>query len=80
MCGEGGYLCEDSDICIHRSKVCDGNKDCPNDDDEIHCRKFIGWLVFNAPEHKVLSRNFFDRSSSVVRRRRLSTFLFKLLP
>ena len=39
MCGEGGYLCEDSDLCIERTKICDGNEDCPNDDDEIHCRK-----------------------------------------
>jgi len=28
MCGEGGYLCEDSDLCLDRTKVCDGNEDC----------------------------------------------------
>jgi len=56
MCGEGRYLCEDSDLCLDRTNVCDGNKDCQNDDDEIHCRKwenrFIQCTIFKVFEEK----------------------------
>ena len=39
MFKEGRYLCSRSDLCIDRSSVCDGEVDCPNGDDELHCRK-----------------------------------------
>ena len=45
MCGEGRYLCEDSNLCLDRTKVCDGSEDCPNGDDETYCREFIFCFV-----------------------------------
>jgi len=38
-CGEGRYLCGTSGVCVDRSSVCDGSKDCPDGGDKIYCRK-----------------------------------------
>uniref|UniRef100_A0A914S1D8 Uncharacterized protein n=1 Tax=Parascaris equorum TaxID=6256 RepID=A0A914S1D8_PAREQ len=35
--GNGKALCENSKICLDRSRICDGIVDCPNGDDESQC-------------------------------------------
>ncbi len=34
-CLQAEYQCSDRITCIHRSWVCDGEKDCPGGDDEL---------------------------------------------
>jgi len=39
QCGEGNYLCSGSAKCIPGFLMCDGEADCPQNDDEAMCRK-----------------------------------------
>lgn len=36
-CSPGQYICPNSRVCIERSRLCDGIKDCPLGDDEKQC-------------------------------------------
>ena len=35
------YVCAQSNVCIDKSKVCDGENDCPNGDDESECISLV---------------------------------------
>lgn len=37
---DGDYRCPLSGICIRSYQVCDGNRDCPNREDEQNCSMF----------------------------------------
>ncbi|RWS02962.1 putative Low-density lipoprotein receptor domain class A-like protein, partial [Dinothrombium tinctorium] len=37
FCTEQQYACKQSHICIDRTLICDGNNDCPYNDDESQC-------------------------------------------
>ena len=39
-CGEGYYLCQDDKTCVHEHMICDGDSDCPGNDDEASCREY----------------------------------------
>jgi len=36
-CTIGQLKCNESDICLNPEQICDGNYDCPQNDDEIYC-------------------------------------------
>lgn len=36
-CSDSEMLCSESNICIPISSRCDGNPECPNNEDEIGC-------------------------------------------
>lgn len=40
-CGPGLYACKDGKTCLPADKVCDGNGDCPNSDDEQACGQYM---------------------------------------
>ena len=45
-CASGQYHCRHADICIPAGKVCDGERDCPDNDDEIACGGLNSLLNF----------------------------------
>ncbi|CAG2119081.1 unnamed protein product, partial [Medioppia subpectinata] len=38
---KGSYVCPQSNVCIDKSKVCNGDNDCPNGDDESECISLV---------------------------------------
>lgn len=36
-CVPGQYVCTNSRVCVNRDRLCDGERDCPNGDDEKNC-------------------------------------------
>jgi len=39
-CRDGEHRCIGSDKCVEARQFCDGQNDCPNNDDEVDCRKY----------------------------------------
>src|SRR6266487_1071446 len=37
LCKSGYYACQSGNICIPTHFLCDGAKDCPDEDDELYC-------------------------------------------
>ena len=48
-CGQGMLACNDGETCVDAVKVCDGRRDCPNNDDEKSCSKLLSWVLYLAP-------------------------------
>ena len=43
VCSKSEFACKDG-TCIHEIWQCDGDKDCPDNSDEIDCGEFIYFL------------------------------------
>ena len=44
-CGKGKLACRDGETCVDAVKICDGRKDCPDNDDELSCSKWFSWIL-----------------------------------